>query len=1036
MADQEVKAIFSADTSGITSGARTAAAAVEGYQKSVSSAMNAVGKGMVVAGAAITAVGVTSVKSFGSFQSSLNQAAVIAGGTSKDIQGLADVANKMGADLPISAGDAAKAMVAMARDGATIKTIKAEFPAIAQAATAAGADLQRTASVVQQSMNIWGKSIQSPQRAAAVLTQTANLSNASIEDMQQALATIGGTANNAGIDMQTTSTAIGLLTNRGFSAAQASQDLNHALLLMQAPSKKGAEMMKNLGVSMTDTQGNMKPLPQILNEIGDATAGMTSSDKAAALKTMFGSAGMAAILPLMDSVKDKTGNATTSWEAFTKEMDNASSSTKTATKFLQQQADEMQKNLGSKIEQVGGNWEALSNKAMAGSAGITGNFLDMTNSALSWAGQSDSAFAQFGRQIFGLAPIIGPATTALGGFITNAGKIGGLVKGIGTSITGAGKGILNFVSRLFGMAAGNTAVATSSAGASAGTKAVGKSAAASAKSMLAMGLAVLEIGLGIGLATAGIALLVFSIKELAKSGSSGADALFSVVMAIAAVVGIFAVLGKALTAGAVGIVAFGVAILAIGVGVGVAAAGIALLVKVLGSADTSFSQIVKTMTAVGVGFAMMITGFVTTLAAQMPIITANLLNMLLQFLSQLATYTPQIISRFLSIFTGFIDTITIYAPGIALSITNMLVAMMTAIATNTPTLVSAFTNMVVSFLNSVVSNIPAMGLAVTNLLVAMMTSVATNAPQLIASFTNMVVTIIGELTNSLPQFIAAGASFLISLLEGIAQQMPGIISSGVDVIVSFIEGIGNNLGRIISAGIDLLGKFMSGIADAIPQLADTALQAVMKFVYGVGYALGRVLSSGGELLSQFVQGIIDGFGKAQSSGSDAANSVLTGVKGISLEGAGRAIMDGFLGGLKKAWEGVKSFVNGIAGWVKDHKGPISYDKKLLIPAGQAIMGGFNSSLQSSFEDVKNTVNGVAPYIASAISGQGDYMINTRLSDNMKLDNGSLSVDMNNNSQPANINLVMGGSDWTAHVDDISNTQGNSARLSRNNSVYL
>lgn len=565
---------------------------------------------------------------------------------------------------------------------------------------------------------------------------------------------------------------------------------------------------------------------------------------------------------------------------------------------------------------------------------------------------------------------------------------------------------------------------------------IAKTSGKSSVKLLSMATAILAIGLGIGAATAGIGLLVLSITELAKSGSAGTNALLSVVVSIAAVVGVFAVLGRALTAGAVGIVAFGVAVLAIGVGVGVAAAGIALLVKVLGSVDTSFSQIIKTMTAVGVGFAMMIAGFVTTLAAQMPVITASMLNMLLQFLSQLATYTPQIVSKFLSIFTGFIDTITTYAPSIALSITNMLVTMMTAIATNAPTLVSAFTNMVVSFLNSVVSNIPAMGIAVTNLLVAMMTSVATNAPQLIAAFTNMVVSIIGELTNSLPQFIAAGAAFLISLLNGIAQQMPGIISAGVTVIVSFINGIANNLDRIIDAGMNLLKQFIMGIINRIPELASIAIQAVEKFVYGVGNALGQVLGSGHRLLSMFIQGIMDGFGKANSSGSGAANQVKNGISGISLFNAGASIMSGFLSGLRSMWGGITSFVGSIAGWIKAHKGPISYDKKLLIPAGNAIMTGFNSSLQSSFENVKKTVNGVAPYIASAISGQGDYMINTRLSDNMQLDNGSLSVDMNNNVQPAIIDLNMGGSDWRAHVDDISNTQGNSARLSRNNSVYL
>ena len=161
MAEQEVQAIFTADISGITSGAQSAIKSMQSVQSStksvsdsVSATTSAIGKSMIGVGTATTIMGVKALKGYGDFEASLNKAAVIAGGTSKDIQGLADVANKMGAELPLSAQDAADAMVAMARDGASIGTIKKEFPAIAEAATAAGANLQQTASVVQQSMNI------------------------------------------------------------------------------------------------------------------------------------------------------------------------------------------------------------------------------------------------------------------------------------------------------------------------------------------------------------------------------------------------------------------------------------------------------------------------------------------------------------------------------------------------------------------------------------------------------------------------------------------------------------------------------------------------------------------------------------------------------------------------------------------------------------------------------------------------------------------------------------------------------------------
>lgn len=432
----EVIAHVGADISDYQSAMKSLSSSTSSAMSSTSQAISSIGKTLTVTGAAIMALGVKSTNSFGDFQASLNKAAVIAGGTSKDIQGLADVANHMGAVLPISAQDAADAMVAMARDGASLGTIKKEFPAIAEAATAAGADLQSTASVVQQAMNIWGDSLDSPQQAAAILTETANLSNASIEDMQQALATIGGTASNAGISMTDTSEAIGLLTNKGFSAAQASLDLNHALLMMQAPSDKAAGAAQDLGLSFNDANGNMKPLPQILNEISDSMAGMTSSQKAAALKAMFGTSGMAAILPLMGSIKDKTDNTTTSWDAYSAAMQAASKDTGTATSFLNDQASEMQKNLGAKIEQVGGNWEALRNAAMAGSAGVISSIVDMMSSTLEWATTSNSAIGSGIRTFLGFSPIIGAATLATGSFLTAATKIGSVMSTVGTAIKG------------------------------------------------------------------------------------------------------------------------------------------------------------------------------------------------------------------------------------------------------------------------------------------------------------------------------------------------------------------------------------------------------------------------------------------------------------------------------------------------------------------------------------------------------------------------------------------------------------------------
>lgn len=66
--------------------------------------------------------------------------------------------------------------------------------------------------------------------------------------------------------------------------------------------------------------------------------------------------------------------------------------------------------------------------------------------------------------------------------------------------------------------------------------------------------------------------------------------------------------------------------------------------------------------------------------------------------------------------------------------------------------------------------------------------------------------------------------------------------------------------------------------------------------------------------------------------------------GTWLVNAGKAILDGFLNGLKSAWEGVKSFIGGIGSWIAAHKGPIGTDAVLLNPHGQAILKGLQDGM--------------------------------------------------------------------------------------------
>lgn len=908
-----VTAILSAIDKNFSATMAKAADQTASFSSKVGAVTSGVGKSMAVIGGATTALGVSSVKSFGDFQASLNKAAVTAGGTSKDISGLADVANEMGAKLPLSAQDSADAMIEMAQAGADVGQIKEQFPAIAEAATAAGSDLQATAGIVQNVMNIWGDSLESPKQAAAALVTTANVSKARVEDMEQALATIGGTAKASGMSLQTTSTAIGLITNRGYSAAQASQDLNHAILQMQAPSKVAKAAMDNLGISFTDAQGNMKPFPTILEEISKSMDGMTSAEKQKNLKAMFGTAGMQAINPLLDSINDKSGKVNTSWDAMFQTIQNGSYDAKAATKTLDKQATEMQKNIGSKIEQIGGNWEQLRNKADS-QGGISGAMIDMINNTITWATTSNSWIAKVIRGFVGLSPVLGPALVIFGGLLIATVKVASAVGKLAKGFYSIGKAVVGLVAKLFGVATGNTAVGATSEGAAVGEKAVGKNAEKSAGQMIAMGFAALEIAAGFALVIASLAVLVLAIAQLAKQGMDGVVALVAFGATVAVLAGVFALLGPVLTANAVGLIAFGAAVVAAGAGVALFGAGV-----------------------LAMGAGLVLAGKGVTALVNAFILLGNNIGLVIPMMGAIGAGMSALLSGLLN-----------------------------AVITNVPLIGQAFITLGETILNVIVTLTPQIIQTFMTLLMALINAIVTYAPQITEAFAQLIIGILNTITTYLPQLITAGSNLIVAFLNGIAQNLPNIITAAVNVIVAFINGIANNLGRIIDAGINLLAKFVLGIANAMPRLASVAVQAVEKFVYGVGNALGQVLASGTKLIGIFVKGILDGLTGSKNSGTKNANAVKDGISGISLFDAGQSIINGFLNGMQSAYGAVQSFVSGIASWIKQHKGPISYDRRLLIPAGKSIMLGFNEGLMKQFSNVQSNVTAMAGQVADSM----------------------------------------------------------------------
>lgn len=144
-------------------------------------------------------------------------------------------------------------------------------------------------------------------------------------------------------------------------------------------------------------------------------------------------------------------------------------------------------------------------------------------------------------------------------------------------------------------------------------------------------------------------------------------------------------------------------------------------------------------------------------------------------------------------------------------------------------------------------------------------------------------------------------------------------------------------------------------------------------------------------------GIANGFNSAVSFVASIPGRILNALGNLGglLWNAGASIMRGFLNGLKSVWGNITSFVGNIAGWIASHKGPLPYDRRLLIPAGEAIMGGFRKSLNAGWQQVQSDVAGMNVGLANGFKtpaymyggGQGmDYTPNTGSASNVNITN--------------------------------------------------
>lgn len=301
---------------------------------------------------------------------------------------------------------------------------------------------------------------------------------------------------------------------------------------------------------------------------------------------------------------------------------------------------------------------------------------------------------------------------------------------------------------------------------------------------------------------------------------------------------------------------------------------------------------------------------------------------------------------------------------------------------------------------------------------------------------------------------------IVQTVWGVIQGVFEVAMIAIQAVVSLVLGQiqagweiwSNVISGIVQVAWALISNIFSGSLDNILAVVTFVIKQVQLVIDTVMNVIQGIIKTVWSLITGDWQGALDGinqivgaFGKYITgtfdnvmglakdlikNGIDTIKGIFDSLSKINLLDIGKAIIDGFVNGLKAAWEAGKKFIGGIGDWIKEHKGPIRVDRKLLTPAGNAIMNGLNSGLTGGFRDVQSNVSGMGDMIANAINS--DYSVD--IGANVAAANRSISsqvshdVNLNQGKQPALFNVKLGNQSFKAFVDDISNAQGQAINL--------
>lgn len=314
------------------------------------------------------------------FESSMSNVAAISGATADEMDSLSAKAEEMGAKTKFSASEAADAFTYMAMAGWKTEDMLNGIEGIMNLAAASGADLATTSDIVTDALTAMGYSAADAGKLADVMAAASSNANTNVEMMGQTFQYAALIIGALGYEMEDAAVAIGLMANAGIKGEKAGTALRSILTRLSAPPKECADAMTALGLSLTDSEGKMKDMDEVIQDMRKAFSGLDETSQTAYAKQIAGQEAMSGLLSIVRAAPED-------FQKLTLAVENSAGA-------AEHMAEVMNDNVSGQITLLKSKIEGIMIKVFERASGSIRKSIDTISKALDkvdWDGFADGA---------------------------------------------------------------------------------------------------------------------------------------------------------------------------------------------------------------------------------------------------------------------------------------------------------------------------------------------------------------------------------------------------------------------------------------------------------------------------------------------------------------------------------------------------------------------------------------------------------------------------------------------------------------------